>query len=87
MTETVAPPQETTSTEAPAEKKTAAKTAYVVLKEEPSGVFTFVENVYASSSDAAIKSLNKEGRYVATPARSFNPKNAAPETKTTLKLT
>lgn len=87
MEASVAPPQ------AEAEPKTKEKTNYTVLEKvtvtgDPPGgsTYQFVKTVSAVSASAAVKSLGKEGTYVAVPTRSFNPVTVKAETQTVLKL-
>lgn len=77
-----------------AEKKTATPTAYLVLKTSPSGDWSVVQEIKASSAPSAIRAcvsklaqVDQAGTFVAVPARSWKPTKVAPKTTVQLELT
>lgn len=64
----------------------SAETEYVVLVRGPEASWTDSATVKARSAEQAIRSVGKEGTFVAIPARSWKPVTVKAETTTVLKL-
>lgn len=66
---------------------TVSPTEYVILTRDEAGRWVQAgENVKAYSSEAAVKSLEAAGTYVAVPARSWKPVKVSAVQSVTLKL-
>lgn len=62
-------------------------TEYIVLTQNADGDWVIHETVHAATAQAAIRSGQTAGTYVAVPARSWKPVTVKTETKTVLTLT
>lgn len=63
-----------------------ALTEYVLLERDASSFWSYTTTVEARSAEAAIRSIEAAGTYVAVPARSWKPVTVKAETTTVLRL-
>jgi len=83
------------TTAPPADKKTATKTRYIILRKAEGGAdkvgiessWDIIDYADASSANAAIRSAIKTtGHYLAVPARSWKPVKVTVEQQTVVKV-